>query len=66
MAGGRLSDADRLHPVRTILGMLRTTVRMAGKVPLPGFVDRMGEEISDSSAHQSAAPEFIHQKTGGL
>jgi hypothetical protein len=34
---------------------------------VPGFVDRMGEEISGSSGHnQNASPEVIRQKAGGL
>jgi hypothetical protein len=36
---------------------------MAWQAPVPGFVDRMGEDVSDSSRHhQNAALEVIRQK----
>jgi hypothetical protein len=67
MAGGKPSDADRLQPLTTILGMPRPPVRMARPSGGSGFVDGMVEEISESSGHhQNAASEVIRQKASGL
>jgi hypothetical protein len=67
MAGGKPSDADRLQPLTAILWMPRPPARVARLSGGSGFVDRMVEEISDSSGHhQNAASEVIRQKASGL
>jgi hypothetical protein len=52
MAGGKLSDADRLQPLTAILGMPRPPAKMARLRGGSGLVDHMVEEISDSIARQ--------------
>jgi hypothetical protein len=67
MAGGKPSDADRFQPLTEIVGMPRPPVRMARPSGGSAFVDRVVEEISDSSGHhQNAASEVFRQEASGL